>query len=101
MCPLLVTIVQRVKNKKSPECVTYCLKWFLTTLLVILYSYPKTMYMYICCYVFVCSSCLCHVLYLIVDICEVSIFYDMYRDMVSPCLLGDEEKLIVTTQISY
>ena len=43
-------------------------------------------------------------LYLIVDTClcfEVSIFY--YRDkyMVSPSVLGDEEKLIVTIQISY
>ena len=59
--------------------------------LLISYSYPKPMY--ICCYVFVCSSCLCHVLYLIVDTClcfEVFIFYYMYRDMVSP---SDEEKL--------
>ena len=50
------------------------------------------------------AAYICHVHYLIVDTClcfEVSIFYYMYRDMVSPSLLGDEEKLIVTTQISY
>ena len=98
-----MTIVQRVKNKKRPECdvlFEMVFDYSFGNIIFISKDYVHV-HMLLCICLFQLPMSL---LYLIVDIClcfEVSIFYNMYRDMVSPSLLGDEEKLIVTTQISY